>query len=221
MKQIKIWNLYHSVLLILATTGLVCWGVQWPLIILPLLSFTVLIAGQRKALARYRPYGGYANWVTLFRFLLVTLLAALFPILSDWLILVVAILSLILDGIDGYLARKHNQITALGAYFDMETDAYFTIIICAVLFLTKDVPVWILLIGCLRYIYVLLLYLLKWQHRSESSTYWAKLNAVILFVSLLMPFAFPTIIYQPMLILTSISTVISFGISFSNMARNG
>ena len=61
---------------------------------------------------------------------------------------------LVLDGVDGRMARRHHESSPFGARFDMETDA------ATVLFLSAAVPVfgaagwWVLVIGLMRYLHV-------------------------------------------------------------------
>jgi phosphatidylglycerophosphate synthase len=67
---------------------------------------------------------------------------------------VVGATCLVLDGLDGRMARRHHESSAFGARFDMETDA------ATVLFLSAAVPVfgaagwWVLAIGLMRYLHV-------------------------------------------------------------------
>jgi phosphatidylserine synthase len=70
---------------------------------------------------------GTANRVTLARGALTALIAALLgeetrPSLA-WAAVVVASLVLLLDGVDGWVARRAGTTGAFGARFDMETDA--------------------------------------------------------------------------------------------------
>ena len=60
--------------------------------------------------------------------------------------------ALILDGVDGKVARRTGTSTALGARFDMEVDA-FLILVLSVYVSTAMGP-WVLLIGAMRYAFV-------------------------------------------------------------------
>ncbi|MGX1679528.1 CDP-alcohol phosphatidyltransferase family protein [Streptomyces althioticus] len=60
--------------------------------------------------------------------------------------------ALILDGVDGKVARRTGTSTALGARFDMEVDA-FLILVLSVYVSTAMGP-WVLLIGAMRYVFV-------------------------------------------------------------------
>ncbi|MEU4881540.1 CDP-alcohol phosphatidyltransferase family protein [Streptomyces althioticus] len=63
-----------------------------------------------------------------------------------------AAVALILDGVDGKVARRTGTSTALGARFDMEVDA-FLILVLSVYVSTAMGP-WVLLIGAMRYVFV-------------------------------------------------------------------
>ena len=60
--------------------------------------------------------------------------------------------ALILDGVDGKVARRTGTSTPLGARFDMEVDA-FLILVLSVYVSTAMGP-WVLLIGAMRYAFV-------------------------------------------------------------------
>ncbi|MGX1315784.1 phosphatidylglycerophosphate synthase [Streptomyces calvus] len=60
--------------------------------------------------------------------------------------------ALVLDGVDGKVARRTGTATPLGARFDMEVDA-FLILVLSVYVSTAMGP-WVLLIGGMRYVFV-------------------------------------------------------------------
>ena len=99
---------------------------------------------------------GAANQVTLARATLVGGVTALVAAGASGpqLIVLVAIgsVALALDGLDGYLARRNNTVSVLGARFDMEVDA-FLILVLSVL-VCRTVGPWVLAIGLMRYAFV-------------------------------------------------------------------
>ncbi len=109
-----------------------------------------------------RPFGA-ANWVTLVRAcialgLLGYAVAALLTPTSTagrWLWTTAALCAVILDGIDGYLARRFGQTSAFGARFDMETDAATVLMLCLLAFLTGQAGAWVLLSGLMRYLFII------------------------------------------------------------------
>jgi phosphatidylglycerophosphate synthase len=106
---------------------------------------------------------GYANVVTAIRAAIVSLLAmtvlfavdrhALEPALPTLIILVAVTLAL--DGVDGHVARRYRQVSALGARFDMEIDALLILTLSAASLLFGKAGWWVLLIGAMRYGFVL------------------------------------------------------------------
>jgi phosphatidylglycerophosphate synthase len=105
---------------------------------------------------------GAGNSVTLVRSALVCWLAG-FIFLSDvmaspaiaWSLASAGGVVLILDGVDGWLARKTGQTSRFGARFDMEIDSLFAIVLALLVWQTDKIGFWVLLIGLPRPIFVL------------------------------------------------------------------
>ena len=108
---------------------------------------------------RWTPSGkfGAANAFTLLRLGMITSIAplCLSPPGVAAAVLVFAIFAL--DGVDGWLARKHGQTSLFGAHFDMECDALLVLLCTLVLYQHGRLGAFILVPGLLRYGYVLLL----------------------------------------------------------------
>ncbi|WP_254276983.1 CDP-alcohol phosphatidyltransferase family protein [Halomonas sp. 3H] len=108
---------------------------------------------------RVRTGLGPANRVTLARGVLVALLAgtladpALLAARGEWLF-TLALVALALDGVDGWVARRTASASAVGARFDMELDAFFTLVLCLALLQLERVGPWVLAIGAMRYAFV-------------------------------------------------------------------
>jgi phosphatidylglycerophosphate synthase len=68
--------------------------------------------------------------------------------------------ALVLDGVDGKVARRTGTSSALGARFDMEVDA-FLILVLSVYVATRLGP-WVVLIGAMRYLFVAAARALPW-----------------------------------------------------------
>ncbi|MFF4587298.1 CDP-alcohol phosphatidyltransferase family protein [Streptomyces sp. NPDC001388] len=60
--------------------------------------------------------------------------------------------ALILDGVDGKVARRTGTSTALGARFDMEVDAFLILVLSV--YVSMALGPWVLLIGAMRYGFV-------------------------------------------------------------------
>ena len=106
------------------------------------------------------PGMGLANRVTLGRLFLVLPLAALAlqpEVASEatrWWVVGLGAAALILDGVDGWVARRTGTGSAFGARFDMETDAFLILALSVLAWRAGPVGPWILLIGALRYLFV-------------------------------------------------------------------
>ncbi|NED04634.1 CDP-alcohol phosphatidyltransferase family protein, partial [Streptomyces sp. SID6648] len=60
--------------------------------------------------------------------------------------------ALVLDGVDGRVARRTGTCTPLGARFDMEVDAFLILVLSV--YVSTDLGPWVLLIGAMRYVFV-------------------------------------------------------------------
>lgn len=113
---------------------------------------------------------GAANGVTLLRALLVCLLAAVLgaAAIGDglaWTLFAVAAAAFLLDGVDGWLARRRGETSDFGARFDMETDAFFLAMLSLLVVDLDKVGPWVLLSGLLRYLFVAAAWLWPWLAR--------------------------------------------------------
>jgi phosphatidylglycerophosphate synthase len=106
------------------------------------------------------PGVGPANRVTLGRLALLMALAAL-SIHPDslgpggrWTVVAVGTLIMVLDGVDGWVARRTGSVSDYGARFDMETDAFLMLVLSVLVWTEGRVGIWVLLIGAMRYLFV-------------------------------------------------------------------
>jgi len=105
---------------------------------------------------------GSANVVTTFRAATTVIIAAFIPSAEQlspgigmWAIAIAATVTLSMDGLDGYLARKTGLSSDFGARFDMETDALLGLVITLLLWQSTKVGVWVLGLGLMRYAFML------------------------------------------------------------------
>jgi len=130
--------------------------------------FAVLGAGVAWLAARHlgRQDFGAANRMTFLRAALVVVLAACIgeavgPGLA-WCIIAMAILVLVLDGVDGRLARRDGTVSAFGARFDMEVDALLILVLAILAWQFDKAGAWVLAAGLMRYAFVLASRPLAW-----------------------------------------------------------
>lgn len=116
------------------------------------------------------PFGA-ANSITFFRASLIAFVggfAAEPPMAGApvwWIAAATAGIALLLDGVDGWVARRTERTTAFGARFDMEIDALAALILCVVLWRADLSGVWVILIGGMRYAFIAAGWLLPWMRR--------------------------------------------------------
>ena len=103
---------------------------------------------------------GAANRVTLARAALAVPVLAL-PLYPDaldsaglWWVIVLSTVVLLLDGVDGRIARRSGTESRFGARFDMEVDAALILALSVLVWMTGKVGAWVLLIGGMRYLFV-------------------------------------------------------------------
>jgi phosphatidylglycerophosphate synthase len=128
---------------------------------------------------------GLANTLTLLRILIVFAVSLVFwrdpPFFAAG-----AAAVLILDGIDGWMARRFGEASAFGAYFDMEADAYLILMLCLVLYDAGYLGAWVLLPGALRYAFVALRRLQGTKPMRERRSQFGRVAFLTLAVSLIL-----------------------------------
>jgi phosphatidylglycerophosphate synthase len=131
---------------------------------------------------------GAANTVTLARGALAMLLFGLLGggthAAVAWLIVIIAVFGLILDGVDGSLARRRGEASAFGARFDMEADALLILAMTVLAWQFDKAGAWIVLGGALRYLFVAASYGFAWLRRELPSSRRRQTICVIQIVSL-------------------------------------
>ena len=106
-----------------------------------------------------RPGLGAANRVTLGRATLVLPVTALalqpaaLTQASAWWIVGVSTVAMILDGVDGWVARRTGG-SSFGARFDMELDSFLMLSLAALVWQSGKVGPWVVMIGMFRYAFV-------------------------------------------------------------------
>jgi phosphatidylglycerophosphate synthase len=125
---------------------------------------------------------GAANRVTLTRAALVGGVAALVadgvvqPASAATLV-GLAVVALVLDGVDGWVARRTGTASALGARFDMEVDAFLILVLSV--YVAGSVGPWVLAIGAARYVAWAAGSVVPWMGVSVPPRYWRKPVAAI------------------------------------------
>jgi len=133
--------------------------------------FSIVMIVALGFLPRHHPFArfGPANQITTMRAMLVALVAALigeprFPNVATSAAAATVVVSA-LDGVDGWLARRHQIASRFGARFDMEIDALLILVLAILVTEFEKAGPWVILSGLLRYIFV------------GAGKYWPRLRA--------------------------------------------
>jgi phosphatidylglycerophosphate synthase len=101
-----------------------------------------------------------------------------------WTVIAAAVLFAVLDGVDGWLARRTNSTSTFGARFDLETDAAFILVLSVLVWQNEKAGVWVLLCGLMRYAFIAAGWIVPWMRRPLRSTRRGKTVAVLQFAGL-------------------------------------
>lgn len=122
------------------------------------------------------------DWVTLSRAILIAGVAALVadalgrqpPVTT---LVTLASVALVLDAVDGQVARRTHTATALGRRFDGEVDAFLILVLS--IQVGQSYGSWVLLIGAARYALLVCGWLVPWLAAPLPDRYWRKVIAAI------------------------------------------
>jgi phosphatidylglycerophosphate synthase len=123
-----------------------------------------------------------ADWVTLTRALLIAGVAGLVagsfgrPVPITALVTLSAV-ALVLDAVDGQVARRTGTATAVGARIDGEVDAFLILLLSIVV--SRDYGSWVLAIGAARYAFLLAGWLIPWLRAPLPPRSWRKVVAAV------------------------------------------
>ena len=123
---------------------------------------------------------GPGDWVTMTRATLVGCVAALtadsFHQRARIDVLVtIAVVALVLDAVDGQVARRTGTASGLGARFDMEVDAFLILVLSV--YVARSMGAWVLAIGAMRYAFVVASWVLRWMSGPLPQRFWRKVVA--------------------------------------------
>lgn len=168
----------------------------------------------------WRPSGefGWANRITLARAVLVAALGGVLvaPEIVQRhaaVLAALALLVIVLDGLDGWVARTVDGESRFGARFDMEVDALLIMFLSIAVMLAERAGAWVLIIGGIRYAFVAAGRILPWLQGDLPPRAWRKAVCVVQGVVLaaaLLPWL-PVVVVQTALALSLAALIHSFG----------
>jgi phosphatidylglycerophosphate synthase len=125
----------------------------WALGVVAAASFALLVVSSSPEWTPRERFGA-ANALTTGRLLLVVLMSLLLDRASGLALGTLVVVTLGLDGADGWLARRLALCSEFGAHFDMEVDALLVLTTSVLLWRSGKCGGWVLGAGALRYVYV-------------------------------------------------------------------
>ena len=171
---------------------------------------------------------GPANRLTLLRFALCALLVGLLGEANArgdaiaWLLIVVATVTALLDALDGALARRSGLASEFGARFDMETDAWLTLVLCLLLLHFDRLGAWVLAAGLMRYAFVAAARAWPWlsaplpPSRRRQAVCVAQITTLIVCLGPIVPRALAT----PLAAASLMALTLSFGLDLRYLAHS-
>ncbi|SHH34425.1 CDP-alcohol phosphatidyltransferase family protein [Marivita hallyeonensis] len=150
----------------LASDILLGLGAAWSSVVLVSAAFLGAVGIGAVTLHRTYPHDrlGLCNLITLARLAIVSVLGvALLEAKSpDLMLLLLAVLSLCLDGADGWLARRQNLASSFGARFDVEVDAAFALLLAIYTARVGVASPYVILLGLPYYAFRIALAVFPW-----------------------------------------------------------
>lgn len=203
----------------------------WTVALYAVQALVILRAFPAASPLVLREWGGLGppSRVTLARSALVLPVAALVLVpgvggtTGAWWIIGLSTVALVMDGFDGWIARRTACATPFGARFDMELDAFLLLALSVLVWQSGRVDAWVLLIGGLRYLFVAAAVVFPALAGDLPPRMRRKVVCVIQGIALLV--ALGPIIPDGMAVLVSgvglLSLVYSFGVDTAWLLRNG
>ncbi len=155
-------------------------GAGWMVIVACGLLMNAALA---RGVLRYHPQRlGPADWVTLTRATLAVGVAALVAdsfeeAVPVTVLVALSSIALVLDAVDGWVARRSKTASALGAHFDGEVDAFLILVLSV--YVARSSGAWVLAIGAARYAFFTAGWLLPWMREQLPPRYWRKVVAAV------------------------------------------
>jgi cardiolipin synthase len=163
------------------------------------------------------------NILTIIRIILVPIFIITFFLVSKWVALSVFIIAGITDLLDGYIARKYDMVTDLGAVLDPFADKLMLMSVIIVFTISGYIPVFVLIIILTKELFMIYggarFYFAKKKIVIPANRY-GKASTVLFYVSIIViTFDISDIANNILMLSVVISTIIAF-VSYYKIARN-
>lgn len=156
-----------------------------------LAAFAAVMVVAVRHRSAWHPFArfGAANWITTVRAALVSGVIAWIgeaptSATAAWAV-ILATGATILDGLDGWAARRSAMVSAFGARFDMEVDALLILALAVLVGQHGKAGWWVVLSGLLRYLFIAAGWIWPWMAAPLPGTVRGKTVCIVQIVALL------------------------------------
>ncbi len=206
--QLDFWVSWHAACLMMAILVASYLGSIAVLQIVGFISMLICASIWLRAQRQFY-YFGLANSITLMRFCLL-FAAPLWLTMERGSFAAVILLFLLLDGVDGGVARARQEESIFGARFDMEIDALAILFLCLGLHVYHGIALWILWPGLIRYIFVLFRAWYSVETVAERRSQWGRVIYIVLASSIALGFVFDHGLIEMLLWMATFLVTLSF-----------
>jgi phosphatidylglycerophosphate synthase len=213
VQNLERWTRWHAAGLLGALAVALFLQRSWPVAAFGVASLAALVGSNRGVWTSSGRFG-WANGVTALRAAMVWGFGVRLHGAPEMLLALVVLGLFALDGVDGYLARRQGTASEFGALFDMETDAFFVLVVELVLFQRGDLGAWILVTGVLRYLYVLARTMIPARRPDVARSRFGRFAFTGLALGLFFAFALPGVIGFSTALAGTVLVTASFAQSF-------
>jgi phosphatidylglycerophosphate synthase/uncharacterized membrane protein YbhN (UPF0104 family) len=212
-EKVKPWT-FANALSMLVATALVLWLSYPPLLaFVGALCFFFLVAQAR---GNWTPTGsfGLPNTVTTLRLVLTMAMLLAFAREPGWVLAAVGLVNLLLDVVDGWLARRSGLSGEFGARYDIEADALLVLALGVLLHHRGLAGPWVILAGAWRYLYVLSPLVFPTNNGEAKRSRHGRAAYVLMLASFFATLCLPVGVGAPLALIGTIAVSLSFLHSF-------
>jgi phosphatidylglycerophosphate synthase len=214
------WSFCHAILVLLSVSILWAAKIPWALSLFGGVSFLFLVFGARRCWTERGAFG-WANGVTSLRLAGVLVLSLLGPTFGPGLVILFGVSILLADGLDGWIARRLDQASEFGEYFDKETDALLLLVLCNLAVLNGRLGFWILIPGVLRYGFVIVLHFFRPYVLKEQKSGRARMIYSLIMAGVLAAFLPYTLFYKTFAVIGTTGLLLSFAVDIYAVFSSG
>ena len=207
------WNEAHAAAMVAAAAVAAWLGLPVVLAAAAAVSFAVLLRSTWRAWTSSGTFG-VANAVTTVRLAVILGLLAggLWPF--PWTLALLALAVILLDGVDGWAARRFGTQGEFGARYDVAVDSVFVLALSVILLARDTLGPWVLAAGLWHYVYVLAPVVFPTERAEAQRSRWGCTVFVTLVGTLTAAFVVPRTLASASVAIALTAQSVSFARSF-------